>query len=485
VSVPVAQKLPLRIKLGNGFGSVAYGVKDNGFATFLLIFYNQVLGLDAGTVGFILLLALLGDAIIDPLVGFWGDKTHTRWGKRHPWMYAAILPMAAAWIMLWHPPEMPKEMLYLYLLGFAFMMRAAVSCYEIPALSLVPELTADYDERTSITRWRFLFGWAGGLTLMTLAFTLFLVPSAKYPVGQLNMDGYQLYGWTGAAMMITATLASALTTHRRIARLPDTAPTHLPLGETFRQIRQTLSNRAYLILIGSSLFSYVTQGLAFSITFYMLTYFWEMPQSGFFAYSVTLFVGVIGAFLLVGVLQSRMEKRTGAVLAGCISLVVTVLPYLLRYLGWFPANGDPALIPTLFTLVTISNAFAVCSMMMGQSMAADVVEDSQARTGKRDEGLFFSGYFFIQKCSHGLGLFISGNIISISGLPAKAVPGQVAAPVLESMWMLYMGALTVLSICAISLISKFPITRAGHAARIAELAVQKKIEATGTSPQGI
>jgi glycoside/pentoside/hexuronide:cation symporter, GPH family len=483
MSVPTPEKLPLRIKLGNGFGSIAYGVKDNGFATLLLLFYNQVLGLDAATVGFILLLALLGDALIDPLVGYWSDKTNTRWGKRHPWMYAAILPMAAAWTMLWHPPEMGQQTLYLYLLLFAFLMRAAVSSYEIPALSVVPSLTTDYDERTSITRWRYLFAWAGGLTMLSLAFAVFLVPTEEYPVGQLNKDGYQMYGWVGAAFMIVATSVAALTTHNRIARKPDVAPTHLPLGETLSEIRKTLANRAYLILMASSLFAFVAQGVAFSITTYMLTYFWEMPQEGFLAYSVTLFIGVIGSFLLVGAMQSRMEKRTGAVLAGSLSLVITLLPYLLRAVGLFPENGHPALIPTLFTLVTISNALAVSAAMLGQSMAADVVEDSQARTGKRDEGLFFAGYFFVQKCSHGLGIFISGSIISISALPPKAVPGEVAEPVLTSLWMLYMAALTVLSLASVFAMSKFPITRAQHAARLAELG-KKGIEAPAASPQG-
>lgn len=487
MTVPPPEKLPLHIKLGNGFGSIAYGVKDNGFATLLLLFYNQVLGLDAATVGFILLLALLGDALIDPMVGYWSDKTHSKWGKRHPWMYAAILPMAAAWIMLWHPPAMANGVLYLYLLLFAFLMRAAVSSYEIPALSVVPALTADYDERTAVTRWRFLFGWAGGLTMLTLAFAVFLVPSAEYPVGQLNKDGYQLYGWVGAVMMIMATSIGAMATHKRIAHKPDVAPAHLPLGETLREIRKTLSNRAYLILIGSSLFSFVVQGVAFSMATYMLTYYWEMPQEGFLAYSLTLFVGVVGAFLLVGALQSRIEKRSGAVLAGSLSLMITILPYLLRAAGLFPENGHPALIPTLFTMVTISNALAVCTMMLGQSMAADVIEDSQARTGKRDEGLFFSGYFFVQKCSHGLGIFISGSIISIAGLPAKAVPGEVAEPVLSSLWMLYIAALTLLSLGSIYVISKFPITRASHAARLAELVkfemAKKGIEAPAASPQ--
>lgn len=476
----VGTRLPLRIKLGNGFGSVAFGVKDNGFATLLLLFYNQVLGLDAGTVGFILLIALLLDAVIDPMVGYWSDKTHSRWGQRHPWMYAAILPMAASWIMLWHPPEaLPQEHLYLYLLLFAFLMRAAVSCYEVPALSVVPALSADYDERTAITRWRFLFGWAGGLTMLMLAFAVFLVPSDTYPVGQLNKDGYELYGWTGAVLMVVATLTAALTTHRRIARLPESAPTHLPLGETLRQIKRTLSNRAYLILIAASLFAFVSQGVAFSITTYMLTYFWEMPQEGFLAYSLTLFVGVIGSFFLVGFLQSRMEKRTGAVLCGIVSLIITLLPYLLRFADMFPENGSPMLIPLLFTLVTISNSFAVCTAMLGQSMAADVIEDSEARTGERAEGLFFSGYFFVQKCSHGFGIFITGTMISFAGLPQKAVPGEVAQSVLTTLGVSYIAALTALGILSISVMSRFPINRADHEERVRRLRGEKTVEAGG------
>jgi glycoside/pentoside/hexuronide:cation symporter, GPH family len=470
VTVPAAEKLPLHIKLGNGFGSMAYGVKDNGFATFLLLFYNQVLGLDAGTVGFILLLALLGDAIIDPLVGFWSDKTHSRWGKRHPWMYAAILPMAASWIMLWHPPELGTEALYLYLLLIAFLMRASVSCYEVPALSVMPALTSDYDERTALTRWRFLFAWAGGLLMLMLAFGVLLVPSEKYPVGQLNVDGYQMYGWLGAALMILATFVGALTTHKRLAKLPDTAPTHLPLGETLRQIRRTLSNRAYLVLMLSALFSFVNQGMSFSITTYLLTYYWEMPQAGFIVYAISLFIGVVGAFFLVGVLQARMEKKTGAMIAGALALLFVVSPYFARQLGLFPENGGPMLIPVLFTLITIGNSLAVCASMLIQSMAADVIESSQAETGERNEGLFFSGYFFVQKCSHGLGIFLSGAIVTLSAFPKQAKPGAVAQGVMDDFVLYYLAVLITLGVCAVLPLFKFPITRRDHEERLLALA---------------
>ncbi len=470
VLLPPAERLPLRLKLGNGVGSIAYGVKDNGFAVLLLLFYSQVLGLEARLVGLILLVALLLDALVDPLVGYWSDKTHSRWGKRHPWMYAAILPMAGAWLMLWHPPQTSSNWLYGYLLLFAFLMRAAVSCYEIPALSVMPGLTSDYDERTSLTRWRYVFAWAGGLAMLMLAFGVFLVPSVRYPVGQLNIDGYGYYGWTGAGLMVAAALAGALSTHRRIARLDSSPAVHLPLGETVRKVAKTLANRAFLILLATTLLNYINVSMTFSTATYVLTYYWEMPQTGFLVYSIALFVGVIGAFMLVGFLQSRIEKRTGAVGCGLISLAFGLTPYLLRFAGLFPENGQPALIPVLFTLVTISNGLAVAVGIMITSMAADIIEASQEKTGERTEGLFFSAYFFTQKCATGIGIFLAGSIVSASGFPAKARPGEVSAAVLDQFAFYFVIVLTVISLLATAMISRFPITRAEHEQRIAKLA---------------
>lgn len=469
VALPAAARLPLRIKLGNGIGSAAYGVKDNGFSVLLLLFYSQVLGLEAGLVGLILLVALLLDAMVDPLVGYWSDKTHSKWGKRHPWMYAAILPMAGAWLMLWHPPSVGSDWLYGYLLLFAFLMRAAVSCYEIPALSVVPGLTSDYDERTSLTRWRFMFAWMGGLAMLMLAFGVFLVPSVRYPVGQLNIDGYGYYGWTGAGVMVIAALVAALTTHRRIARLDSSPPVHLPLRETVRKMARTLANRAFLILLATTLLNSINAGMAFSTATYLLTYFWEMPQAGFLAYSVSLFIGVLGAFLLVGFLQSRTEKKTGAVVCALISIVFGVAPYLLRFADLFPANNQPALIPLLFTLVTISNGLAVAAGMLIQSMAADIIEASQEHTGERTEGLFFSAYFFTQKCATGIGIFLAGMIVSLSGFPAKARPGEVSPVVLDHFALYFVVLLAVISVAATAMISRYPITRADHDRRIAKL----------------
>jgi glycoside/pentoside/hexuronide:cation symporter, GPH family len=171
----------------------------------------------------------------------------------------------------------------------------------------------------------------------------------------------------------------------------------------------------------------------------------------------------------VGAMQSRIEKRTGAVAAGIIALSFAVIPYGLRFLGLFPDNGSLFLIPILFTLITLSNAFAVCAAMLGQSMASDVIEASQLETGERTEGLFFSGYFFVQKCATGVGIFLTGTIVSLSGFPAQATPGEVAQPVLNMLVISILGLVVTLGSVSVLAISRFPITRADHVARVRQL----------------
>lgn len=81
-------------KLYYGVGAVAYGIKENGFAYLLLLYYSQVLGLPQHLVGAGIFIALLFDAVTDPIVGAASDNLHSRWARRHPFMYASALPAA-------------------------------------------------------------------------------------------------------------------------------------------------------------------------------------------------------------------------------------------------------------------------------------------------------------------------------------------------------------------------------------------------------
>ena len=176
-----ARRLSLSTRIFYGFGSVAFGVKDNGFSYFLAFFYAQVMGLPAQKVGLAIMLALVIDAFIDPIVGQLSDNTRSRWGRRHPFMYAAAMPVGLSYLLLWHPPKGWEEgALLAYLVSTAILIRSFISCYEIPSAALAAELTTEYDERTRLLSYRYLFGWAGGLAMYGLALAVFLKPNTFF-----------------------------------------------------------------------------------------------------------------------------------------------------------------------------------------------------------------------------------------------------------------------------------------------------------------
>jgi Na+/melibiose symporter-like transporter len=193
-----APPVGLRTKLFYGFGSVAYGVKDNGFGVFLLLYYNQVLGLSAELAGLAILAALVIDAIIDPFIGHFSDNLHSRWGRKHPLMYVAAPTAAISYFFLWAPPAgLGQDGLFWYLLGAAIVTRTFITLYEIPSSSMVADLTPDYDQRTSLLSYRHFFGWMGGLSMALLAYTVFLRATPEYPPASSTPPATGAMRWPG------------------------------------------------------------------------------------------------------------------------------------------------------------------------------------------------------------------------------------------------------------------------------------------------
>ena len=207
----------LMTKLFYGFGSVGYGVKDVAFRSFLLLYYNQVIGVRADLVSFAILVALCIDAISDPIVGQWSDTIRTRWGRRHPFMFLSAIPAAGSLLFLFFPPlGMSEVQTFWYILVVGCCVRTFITFFEIPSSALAPELTTDYDERTSIASYRYFFAYLGGVGMAFLTLLVFLAPTDEYPVGQLNPSGYHLFAIVGAAIMFSAILISSLGTLHRV-----------------------------------------------------------------------------------------------------------------------------------------------------------------------------------------------------------------------------------------------------------------------------
>ena len=464
----IAGPLPMRLKLVQGFGAVAFGVKDNGFSFFLLIFYNQVLGMDAGLVSLALLIALLVDAVVDPILGNLSDRTYTRWGRRLPWLYAAPIPLAFVWVMMWSPPTGAAPS-FAGLVGIAIAVRVLLSACEVPSISLVPEITADYVERTTLFRYRALGGWIGGLGMMVLAYTVFM----PGPEGLLQREGYYAFGVFGAILMAVSVIGSALGQHKLVARLPATRPPPFTIKGAFAEIREAFSERAFLIFAVGGLAAYVHQGLNFSITNYINLFVLQLTRGQLMFFPLVLLGAVVLMFVTIGPLHLRYGKARSAGIGMIVGTVLGMIPYSLLLIGFWPAPGSNASAALFFGFAMIATGLGIISLVSATSMIAEIVEAFEERTGRRAEGSFYSGNWLVQKCATGAGIFLSGQIIAFSQLAPDAVPGTVPQDVLTSLLLAYGGSMLFLAVIAAWWLARFPITQDEHEARINRLAERR------------
>ena len=418
--------LSLGVRWTYGFGAVAYGIKDNGFAYFLLLFYGTVVGLEPALAGTALLIALVFDSLSDPIVGYWSDNTRSRWGRRHPFMYAAAIPVALCYSLLWQPPDWSDGALFLYLVVLAVLIRTLITFYETPSSALMPELTADYDERTAIQAWRSFFGWAGGAGMAVFMYAFLLVPTEAYPVGALNRDGYETYGVISGAVILVAILVSALGTHHRIDSLTAPPPRdRKSLKAIFAEVFETLKDRSFFALFISSIASAVATGLTAALTFIMLTYFWAFSSVEVFYWTLLVVISATMGLFVAPWASKRWGKKGAALRLGVLAFTVQPLPVVFRLGGWMPENGDPLLFPILATVNTIDLGLIIAMQAVFYSMLADLVEHSEVRTGRRNEGVFFSALTFIRKTNQGIGAFIAGLMLQVVAFPDGVAPNEV------------------------------------------------------------
>ena len=216
--------------------------------------------------------------------------------------------------------------------------------------------------------------------------------------------------------------------------------------------------------------------MTFTISNFLYLYVWRFSDGAFAALPWLLMVSVIGSFLLVQPLHHHFGKKRTAVVCGIISTIFWVVPFVLLLSGNWPAIGSSFSSNLLMGFILLSNINAVMVMISGQSMLADVVEASQVETGRRTEGVFAAGWMFVQKCATAVGIGLTGLLISLSGLPSKAISGQVAPEVIERLVVSYGVIVVIAAACSTWIFSRFPINRADHEARIAALSAT---EATG------
>ena len=464
----MTRKVDLSTKLYYGFGAVANGAKSNGFNYLLLFYYSQVIGLRADLVSLGILIALVFDAISDPLVGYISDNTHSKLGRRHPYMYAAGVPVALAYYFLWSPPAWDETGLFLYFVCMAVLIRTLITFYEIPATALVAELTDDYDQRTEMMSFRYFFGWWGGLTMAVMNYLVFL-PEEKG--GLEYVQGWSNYGLTASIVIFISIYVSAIGTHKHIPHLrkpPSSAP--FSFTKTKKEIKETLSNRSFFALFVSALLQAVAAGVSTSLSIYFSRHFWELTTTQIGYMNLPYFFSAFIALMLAPRVSRWLGKKKGGMTVLGLAFAMAPMPYILRVLGLFPENGTDTLFWTLVVFNTVEVTLIIMSSSLIAAMIADVVEDSEVKTGRRSEGIFFAANSFAQKAVNGLGVVVAGQILAIIQFPTKAKPGQVPEETLFDLAYIYVPTLLFFYLFALAVLSFYKINREDHSENLRKLA---------------
>ena len=471
------RKPSLWTKLAYGFGTVAYGTKDAGLKYFLLLFYSQVVGMDSRLVSLAILVALVFDAISDPIVGYWSDNFRSRWGRRHPFMYAAALPVAVSYYFIWTPPEgWSDEALFGYVLVLAITIRTFITCYETPSTALAPELTDDYDERSSILSFRGFFGWVGGNAMTVIAFTIIFPAfvTVAIPDGQFNPDAYAFYGLMGSVAIFCAIMISALGTHHYIPELRQAPPKReMTLRMIFKEIYQTVASGSFFALFSASLIAFTASGFAAGLSFYFSIYFWGFTSAQIGLITLGVFLAAVIGGSLAPFVTRKLGKKHGALTVGLVAFIGLPLPIFLRLIDILPENGTPEIFWIIAVANTLDVGLIICYQILAMSMMADLVEQGEAKTGNRSEGLFFSAYTFMRKFGEGFGVVIAGFVLSAVGVAAGATQGQLSDSTLWNLGAVYVPVILGLFVAVLVIISFYKVDRAKHEETVRDLAARK------------
>lgn len=448
-----------------GFGQISEGLKTASFELFVFFYYVQVLGLAGTLAGAATFLALLVDAVSDPWVGALSDHTRHRFGRRHPWIYAAPIPLAISFTLLFSPPEGLGELgLFLWLLGFAVTSRIAITLFHVPHTALGAELSDDYRERTTIVAVRTFFGLFGSLLASIAGLGFFFAATTERPLGQLDASAYPSYGLAAALGMAIAILLCGLGTHHRIPTLRS-APVHgeATLRGTWRRTLEALRGPSFRALFVGLVLFFVTRGVQGALALHMGTFFWRLSTSEILQVNVALAIGFVAGLPVWTVVARRLDKKPTFLTGVIVFSTGIFLPPMLALAGLFPHHESPVFLPLLLA-VSFAAAFGgAAGLVTAGSMMADLTDEHELRTGRREEGLFFGVLAFAGKAASGIGHQVAGLGLDLISFPLQARPEDVPAEAVTNLGFLYGPSVLVLAVVSVMFLRRYDLDAARHA----------------------
>ncbi|HZZ89181.1 MAG TPA: MFS transporter, partial [Caulobacteraceae bacterium] len=462
-----------------GSGALVENLTTQMVGQLLLFYLTIVCGLSGTVAGLVMGATLFVDAFFDPVVGSLSDNSRSRHGRRHPFMLLAIVPMVAAFGLLFSIPSgLNGALLFAYATAALFALRIGISFFYVPYMALGAELSDDYAERSTVVASRVLFTVLGGVLFPILAFGIFL----KGPTGRYDHDAYAPLAWSCAAIVVFGALLSTVGTLGARGRLHAAAD-----DAKFSMLRflgegsEVLRNRSFLSLFVPCLILFVALGAAGALTLHANTFFWKLAAKDLLTLGLFAPVGGLVGVFAAALLARIMEKRSIAMLGLGLLGVAQIAPVTLNLTH---VIGPSQYLGTLIGAVILITFGGVVATISFQSMMADAADEHEHLFGARREGLFFAGVTTAAKAASGLGLFVGGIVLDLIGFPhgLAATPAKMAAipvPTIHHLGIAYGPGAGVFTAVAVAVLLTYRLTKADHARIQGDLAARRETKTAG------
>lgn len=466
--------LTVQEKIAYGTGQICENIKNYAFGLFVLFYYSQLLGLSASLTGLAIFIGMLVDAITDPMVGSVSDRWQSKWGRRHPFMYASIVPMGLTFYLIFAPPEgLGQTGLFFWLTFFTIASRVAMTFFMVPYTAMSAELTDHYTERTSINQFRYGIGVTGIFAVFGLAFLVFFAGEK----GQFDIAAYPWYGATLVLIMMAAMFCATRGTHHLIPRLHTVESNEA--GGMRTMLRETISvfeNYSFRWFFIGVLILFIMVGVDSALFLYVGSYIWEFERGQFFYLTIASAFGFLAGAFLTRRLHERFDKKPIVVVAISWWAFWQLLPIMLWLAGLLPGAGTTELLSILVAMRFIQYVGTVQALVTTPSMMADVADEHELNTGRRQEGIFFGAQTFSAKATSGFGKMVAGVALDIIAWPKgqNILPADVPDEKILWLALIYGPIVCGFAVIAVWCASKYNIDEARHAEILLELKRRKE-----------
>ncbi|MDX1978509.1 MAG: MFS transporter [Pseudanabaenaceae cyanobacterium bins.68] len=403
-------KLSFWTKVAYGSGDLSAAIVTSISSFFLLFFFTNAAGLDPGAAGLVLLIGKVWDAVNDPLIGLWSDRTQSKWGRRLPWMTYGAIPFGLTFFLQWLIPTSDRTWLFWYYVVIAILFNTFYTVVNLPYTALTAELTQDYQERTSLNSFRFAFSIGGSVLGLIIAQGIFAWVNPSQG-NSCDQQGYDLLAIACSLIAVISIYGCVYGIRDRVLLVErqreQTLAVQLPLVQQFAI---AFANRAFLCVIGIYFCSWLAIQITASILPYFVTDWMGLKTTDFIQLTLVIQITALVMLFVWGAIASRIGKKAVYVFGIGFWLVAQV-----GLVGLQPGQ-----VGLMYGLAVLAGFGIAVAYLIPWAMVPDVIDLDQLQTGQRREGIFYGCMVFLQKIGLALGLFGLGQMLKWSGFLEQA-----------------------------------------------------------------